>query len=468
MRIVREGLGWLFAALVVVVVNYGCSKREQFVASLPDRPDFSDRPVELERRIERAEKEVREEGDPQAAFADLAALYYANGYSREALEAYQALRMIDGGNARWPHLLARILSGYGRSAQAAELYREAVDLNSSYAPSRLQLGNVLEKMGHFAEAADAYSVLLESDPENKYALAGLARSNVQLDDLLRAKELAEKAVRIDEEFVPAWRALASALREIGDETAAEKADQRARGHVVDAEDLWYEETLRFSYDAYQLVVAAETLLTLGNEAGAIRLLQRAANIAPDQALPRRRLGMIFLSGGNFEKAKTHLEKAVSIDRDDSENWIRLLDFYDSTNALLELENALKSALRSCPDSPSLHLRQGRVHRGKNEYDKAIASFRRSIELRPQVAETYLDLSRVYFSMGDVEAGVEEVRGALRAEPNHAVALSVLARVAIGEFEREEVDSILQKVMIHESIPAKDKSELRRLYRYRFD
>ena len=47
---------------------------------------------------------------------------------------------------------------------------------------------------------------------------------------------------------------------------------------------------------------------------------------------------------------------------------------------------------------------------------------------------------------DVESAEKEIRGALRAEPNHAIALSILARLALGEFEKEEVDSILEKVM----------------------
>ena len=463
----RISLGCLLLALGTLLA--GCGKRGDWIEAIPPRPEFKTGSKALERSVIRAEERVRNGRNPRDSFAEIAALYYSNGYLDEAIEGYQALRLIDHRNARWPHLLGRILSGYGRSELARDLYVEAIGLDSDYEPSQLQLGEVLESSSAYDKAMEVYRSVLSGNAKSKYALLGMSRIMLERSDFVQANALADQALAIDQEFPQAWRVLANIYRRRGDDAAlVEATEQRVKGIFVDADDPWYRETLAYCYDPYLLTVAAENSAALNDVESAIRLLKRAVVVAPDDALAHRQLGLSFVSVGNIQEAKAHLEKAVSLDRKDSENWIKLIGFYEKVGLTTDFESALASGLKSCPSSPSLHLRQARLYFSKGEYEKAIGSFQRSIVLRPEEVEAYMDLVVIYFRLGDLESAHEQLENALRVDPNHATALTFLARLAIGEFEREKVDPILDRVMEHESIPKTDKTMLQALYEQRFE
>ena len=58
---------------------------------------------------------------------------------------------------------------------------------------------------------------------------------------------------------------------------------------------------------------------------------------------------------------------------------------------------------------------------------AIASYRRALELDPELAETHHNLGHVYFSLGQYREAVQEYRQAIRLAPDWADAYSSLGR-----------------------------------------
>ena len=130
-----------------------------------------------------------------AALGELSRLYHANGFFAEACQCYQALLQADGADPLWPYRFATIVAGYGQLADALPLLRRAVSLAPDYIPARIRLGDTLLKMNQKAEAGAAYAAVLDREPNNPYALLGLARLDVDAGRWAEARERLEVVVR---------------------------------------------------------------------------------------------------------------------------------------------------------------------------------------------------------------------------------------------------------------------------------
>jgi len=186
-----SAMGWRRAA----------QTRADWVAARPPLPDFglATWPEPFRKRVEAADAKLAGPGKlPEvSALAELARLYHANGFLREAEQAYRGLLVFDPQNAHWPHLLATLLAGYGRLDDAIPLLRRAVSLAPDYVPARLHLGDALLKNGKETEADVVYRELLAHFPEQPYALLGLERIDIATSRLTAAREELTRAVRAD-------------------------------------------------------------------------------------------------------------------------------------------------------------------------------------------------------------------------------------------------------------------------------
>ncbi|HVI95200.1 MAG TPA: hypothetical protein VM753_14405 [Anaeromyxobacter sp.] len=85
-----------------------------------------------------------------------------------------------------------------------------------------------------AAAVAAFEQAFAEDPGSTEALHGLAKA-LRRADPVRARDALERALAIRPSFFEAWRALALLCRAAGDEAAARRAVDRARGCAPSAE-----------------------------------------------------------------------------------------------------------------------------------------------------------------------------------------------------------------------------------------
>jgi tetratricopeptide (TPR) repeat protein len=91
-----------------------------------------------------------------------------------AVSAYEELLQRDGPDAEVCFHLANVLYALQRLEEAAERFRQAVELEPEYPEAWNNLGNVLALVGRHADAIEAYERALELDPDWCDARYGLA------------------------------------------------------------------------------------------------------------------------------------------------------------------------------------------------------------------------------------------------------------------------------------------------------
>jgi Flp pilus assembly protein TadD len=236
--------------------------------------------------------------DP-AALAEFTRVCHANGELSSAIAGYTTLLKMEPAEPRWPYRLASILAGYGRLAEAVPHLRRTVELAPDYLTARLKVAEALLKSNATTEAEAVYTEVLRRDAENIYGLVGLARCQLQAEQLTFARSTLQRAVASHPESSNAQSLLGTVLERLGNAQGAELARNRVRqgGHYAEPADPWMSELLADCHDPYTLLIASSAAVAESRSADALPILARGLALAPNDARLHRQLAKTHASMG---------------------------------------------------------------------------------------------------------------------------------------------------------------------------
>lgn len=399
------------------------------IPALPD--DTSVSSPALAERLQAAAARARGLFTAADGLAELAALLHANGFTSGALTAYEGLQQVEPSQARWPHRQAHVLAGFGQLAEAIPLWRQASELAPDYMPARLRWGDALLRSNQLTDAERVYREVLVRAPQDPYGYLGVARVLMARSDWTAARETLERGRRAQPEFVGILILLATVEERLGNDDAARALRAEiAMREFSDVTDPWLEALLDDCYDAYRVSVGSAVATYSGSPDRAVHLLERAIALAPNDGSYERQLGKLLFQLSRLTEARPHLERATHLAPQDSAAWSLLVDLLEKSGDASGMRQALQSGLRYCPESAALRYASGRQLARAGQVGAAIGEFRRAQRLKPDEARPFVDLALLFFQQERIEEGLAELRGALVAEPDHPLAMSILARHAI--------------------------------------
>lgn len=465
--------GWLAALLVMLVaagwIGWRTAERHSFVGkNIPVRPARGTWPAEYVQHIASAEESARSYFQSVAGLATLSRLYHANGFYREAIQCYLALQRLEPRHARWFHLHASILAGFGQIDEAIPLWRQAIALAPDYIPARLRLGDIFTKSNRTTDAIRIYTEALVHDPANPYALLGLARGAIVEGEWLKARGFLQTAIKTNPDFIGALSLLVTVYEHLGESNEARGLQLViGRREYSDTADPWLDELTEDCYDSYRLSVAAAVAKAAGNQATARHFLERAVAQSPEAGSYRRQLGQIYFQNKEYIPARQQLEKAVAVAPEDSDAWLLLVDILTDMGAPAEAERALAAGLAACPQSAALHYAYGHRLSAARRYSEAITELQLSKKLRPSEAYAYVDLALVYFGLERIEEGIAEMKGALVVQPGNPLALQVLARHSINSGDEPAARQLIRRLHQQPRVTEADMRTISQEYQARF-
>jgi tetratricopeptide (TPR) repeat protein len=442
--------------------------RSVVLAGIPQPPDLSARPAELQQRIQACESRARTGPDRIEALGELSRLYHANGLYAQAGQCYQALLQVDPGNPRWPYRLASILAGYGQLDDALPLWRRAAEQAPDYLPALIKQGDALLKMNRNAEAAAVYDAALKREPQNSYALLGLARIDMDAERWDAARVRLETVVT-QTNWGLGYDLLPAVYEKLGqaDRAAAIRGRSKTFDTYRDMPDPWVNELIEDCYDIYRLSLVSGNTNLAGDVPSAVRLLERALALAPDNASVHFQLGNLYFKQKELVKARRFLERCVALMPDHPDAWLQLSNVLTAIGDAGASERALSAGLARCPGSPGLHMERGNRLTAAGRLEEATAEFQETIRLRPQEAGGYLALAQTYFKLGRTAEGVEALKRSLGEEPDNPLVLSTLALWAIQTGDEAAAGEWLRRVRLQPRIRSGDRQTLENMFQQRF-
>jgi len=304
----------------------------------------------------------------------------------------------------------------GNETQATEYYRQALRIQEDYEHAVRGLVAILLRRGDRAGALTLVEPLARRFGSNLELQAIHAEVLVQNQRYEQAWDAARRALRCDERFVPALRALVKAsLAQDRKELAASILANALSAAPNDAE---------LHYLNAQL---------LGRETGRARevvaALERAVQLRPSYSEARMELGTLLLRSGNYTGALQQFEAVQRLNPTLPAVHLNLGDAYRSLRRWQEAKAAYDRVLASSPNMPEVHFNLGLMYRAAGAefpgltlipaLQRARESFARYRNLMgPRLART--DPSEQYLSELDraisraQRASEEEAREAERA------------------------------------------------------
>lgn len=252
---------------------------------------------------------------------------------------------------------------------------------------------------------------------------GKAVNGDRMSELSRAIETFEQAVRIDPEFAPAWAALARA---------------RASRAVFDGRDR--PELRRARLEAQRALDADPTLadahLALGqvrfalddDAAGAEIDLRRARALGATAGRDQVWLVRVLHAEGRVASALRVLEEAIAVEPENAQlhAWRGLM--LHAARRYDEEIVEIQKAIALDPDSWDATLQLGLAYSRRQQYDLALPALRRAVALSDNSGLVLSWLGRISADAGDIASAEQALHQLRELEPSRGLAPSLAASI----------------------------------------
>jgi len=231
-------------------------------------------------------------------------------------------------------------------------------------------------------------------------LPGIAWARDNAGSASSSSEGEETASAADSEAI---NAILEAGHQLQEQGAPEKALRRYREALVKDEE----------YAPTHMALAG-VYMQLDKEDDALREMERAAELAPDNSFVLGQLGQLYLKHEDFDAGVAVLKRAKEADPQDQEirHWLGAAylfrSYADAESAVQELEAAAKMD----PEDAAAQYRLATAYvRRDKEQDKqrAISALERAVQLDPSQTEAYYYLGQLYLETDQGEAAISAWR-----------------------------------------------------------
>lgn len=176
-------------------------------------------------------------------------------------------------------------------------------------------------------------------------------------------------------------------------------------------------------------------------------LNKAVELAPDQAGVRTQLALGMLAGGNTDMAISALESAVDLGQDLIQTDVLLVMSHlragDSKKAI-EVSKKLETKY---PDSPLPFNLTGLSYQADKQYDKADQAFVKALKIDPNFVIAKLNRARNQVAAGDFDLAIKLFNAVLEEDPSNTTALLGLAQLSAQKGDKEQQTYFLQKIVV---------------------
>ena len=180
--------------------------------------------------------------------------------------------------------------------------------------------------------------------------------------------------------------------------------------------------------AADLTARANALLASGDVKGAIRMLEEALRLSPDDENLHYDLGIAYGRSGDITNAEHHYREALRLLPDYPEVHNNLGNLLLHAGRLSEAEAEFTEAIKSMPELASAHNNLGIVRQRQNRMPEAIACFREAVQYSTNYWQAHFNLAIASLSQGAKEEGRQELQTVLRLNPGYAPAQRALDKL----------------------------------------
>ena len=319
--------------------------------------------------------------------------------------------------------------------KAIPALRTALQADHNSAAAAYQLGLALQRTNHLEEATPLLQQAASADPGNAEAQVNLGLALVQSQKAKDAVPVLQRAVALAPENVTAHQNLAAALIQLNqlDEAVTE-----------------LRLALKLSPDNPTLHYNLGLALKMKDDAeGAIPELESARTLNPTAPEPPYLLGVLYMQVARYPEAAQDLNASLKLQPQNGDGWATLGSVYSKLDQLPEAVSALREAIRQLPRQPDPHLTLAAVlakqgHAAEAAAERKISADLMRANMNRQRAEVASNSANSQMKSGDFQGAIEQLREAIRFDPDYPEAHAALAIALEHEGKSAEAYAERQK------------------------
>jgi tetratricopeptide (TPR) repeat protein len=292
-----------------------------------------------------------------------------------------------------------------RLAESIGCLRAALALRPSSAPTRSNLGTVLNDLGKLDEAETEFREAIVLKPEYAEAHDNLCNVLLGLGRLDEAEAECRKAIVLKPEYAKAHASLGNTLWTQGHLQQAEAECRRA---LVLKPDL---------VEAHSYL--GGILLSLGKLDQAEAECRKAIDLKPDLADAHAALGNILLTQRHLQEAEAECRRAVALRPDLAMAHLALGNALKEQGKSAAAEVECRNAIDLKPNYAEAHANLGNLLSMQRHPEEAEAECRKAIALKPDLVEAHANLGAILLSLGKLDDAEAECRKAVSLKPDFA-------------------------------------------------
>lgn len=164
------------------------------------------------------------------------------------------------------------------------------------------------------------------------------------------------------------------------------------------------------------------------------------------AKARLTLGLSYLENGEFQLAKSNLDKALGHSPKDEEVLRGMAWYYQQVNEMKLAEEYYQRALKINDKNPSLLNQYGAFLCGQKKYSKSLEMFTASAQIRTNedISGTYENAAKCNQLAGNLEDAEQNYRRALNHNPEQVGSLLGMAEIEFGKDRFNRTKSYLAR------------------------
>lgn len=456
----RRGFFWVLLSALGIALAFFMT-RQVARPPLPRLSHDANLPLLFNEALETAHRRVRENRSDPEPLRHLAHLYQANRLFAEAHQCYAAIKASPGGlTARDHYDLAVLAQNEGDLPAAQEELRQVIVSDSHYLPARLALAETLFKSGQEEEAAQQYSAILKSVPNDPYASVGLARIALQNGKDAEAVTRLEKVLAEHPEFTSAAALLSQILNRRGEtERAAALTQWSERKHEPAPPDPWMNELLADCYDPQLLTLKFEEYLSAGQEEQALPFLERVEMLDPQNWIPQLLRGWIHARSLRYDEAVQQYRQALAKGGDPEIICPRVVAALLATGKLADAETFIAEYHQKLPDSPAVLLAYTEVAQRKEDQPKARTLLAKLLSKQPYLYSPNIELAKILWTTNEREEAVQCIKRVAKAYPADVASRGLLAQYYLEKADWFSALAPLEEAMAQTSTESSAKKQL---------
>jgi eukaryotic-like serine/threonine-protein kinase len=217
--------------------------------------------------------------------------------------------------------------------------------------------------------------------------------------------------------------------------------------MVQKYDMPLSQATTSSLDALKALSIGDSKHNMGDELGAIPSYQRAIELDPNFAMAYARLGAVYGNLDQTQQSEQNRQKAFELrDRASEREKLYIMSHYYSDSGQLDKGiTALELYRQTYPRDPIPYNNLGNIYNQLGQFDNALESSKRAVELDPDMVSGYENTALAYAGLNRLE----EARATLNAGLQRKAAASsfhlMLAALNWAEGKDGDVEKELQKV-----------------------